>query len=73
MEGGAASLWPGKLRHASGLNMVVLEKKLRSDMQLLIVEGATHGLPGRPTGRLKAQAGDELRKFLASHSAHLGK
>ncbi len=27
----------------SGLNVVVLEKKLRPDMQLLIVEGATHG------------------------------
>lgn len=25
----------------SGLNVVVLEKKLRPDMQLLIVEGAT--------------------------------
>ena len=30
----------------SGLNVVVLEKKLRPDMQLLIVEGATHGRPG---------------------------
>ena len=30
----------------SGVNVVVLEKKLRLDMQLLIVEGATHGRPG---------------------------
>ena len=30
----------------SGLNVAVLEKKLRPDMQLLIVEGATHGRPG---------------------------
>jgi 2-polyprenyl-6-methoxyphenol hydroxylase-like FAD-dependent oxidoreductase len=27
----------------SGLNVVVLEKELRPDMQLLIVESATHG------------------------------
>ena len=29
----------------SGLNVVVLEKKLRPDIQLLIVAGATHGRP----------------------------
>lgn len=58
----------------SGLNVVVLEKKLRPDMQLLIVEGATHGRPGDQRGILRqAQARDELRKFLASHSAHLDK
>ena len=58
----------------SGLNVVVLEKKLRPDMQLLIVEGATHGRPGDQRGNLRqAQARDELRKFLASHSAHLDK
>jgi len=34
----------------SGLNVVVLEKKLRPDMQLLIVEGATHGRPGDQRG-----------------------
>ena len=34
----------------SGLNLVVLEKKLRPDMQLLIVEGATHGRPGDQRG-----------------------
>ena len=33
-----------------GLNVVVLEKKLRPDMQLLIVEGATHGRPGDQRG-----------------------
>jgi flavin-dependent dehydrogenase len=34
----------------SGLNVVVLEKKLRPDMQLLIVEGTTHGHPGDQRG-----------------------
>ena len=34
----------------SGLNVLVLEKKLRPDMQLLIVEGATHGRPGNQRG-----------------------
>ena len=34
----------------SGLNVVVLEKKLRPDMQLLIVEGTTHGHPGEQRG-----------------------
>jgi gluconate 2-dehydrogenase alpha chain len=34
----------------SGLNVVVLEKKLRPDIQLLIVEGATHGRPGDQRG-----------------------
>ena len=34
----------------SGLNVAVLEKKLRPDMQLLIVEGATHGRPGDQRG-----------------------
>ena len=33
----------------SGLNVVVLEKKL-PDMQPLIVEGATHGRPGDQRG-----------------------
>jgi hypothetical protein len=34
----------------SELNVVVLEKKLRPDMRLLIVEGATHGRPGHQRG-----------------------
>jgi 2-polyprenyl-6-methoxyphenol hydroxylase-like FAD-dependent oxidoreductase len=34
----------------SGLNVVVLEKKLRPDMQLLSVEGATQGRPGDQRG-----------------------
>ena len=37
----------------SGLNVVVLEKKLRPDMQLLIVEGATHRRPGDQRGILR--------------------
>ena len=58
----------------SGLNVVELEKKLRPDMQLLIVEGAHSRSPGRPTRKLRqAQARDELLKFLPSHSAHLDK
>ena len=51
-------------------------KKLRPDMQLLIVEGATHDprRPGDQRGILgQAQARDALGKFLASHSAHLDK
>jgi len=34
----------------SKLDVFVLEKKLRPDMQLLIVEGATHGRPGDQRG-----------------------
>jgi ribulose 1,5-bisphosphate synthetase/thiazole synthase len=34
----------------SGLKVVVFEKKLRPDMQLLIGEGTTHGRPGDQRG-----------------------
>ena len=34
----------------SGPKVVVFEKKLRPDMQLLIVEGPTHGRPGDQRG-----------------------
>ena len=34
----------------SGLKVVVFEKKLRPDMQLVIVEGTTHGCPGDRRG-----------------------
>jgi ribulose 1,5-bisphosphate synthetase/thiazole synthase len=34
----------------SGLKVVVFEKKLGPDMQLLIGEGATHGRPGDQRG-----------------------
>ena len=34
----------------SGLKVVVFEKKLRPAMQLLIVEGTTHGRPGDQRG-----------------------
>ena len=34
----------------SELNVIVLEKKLRPNMQLLIDEGTTHGRPGDQRG-----------------------
>jgi len=51
----AGGRWSGlamakEITTRSGLNVVGLEKKLRPDMQLLIVEGATHGRPGDQRG-----------------------